>query len=84
MTTQGDDFLKKELDTAIAATGQHVDTGVCPAHDAIRQGVNVLLQCKRSEMDGSAPVSKTSVTLISSGVATGLLAFIELLKNLAK
>lgn len=81
--TQGDDFLKKELDTAISATAQHVDKGVCPAHDAIRQGVNVLLQCKRSEMDGTPAISKTSVTIISSGVATALLAVLELLKNLA-
>jgi hypothetical protein len=86
MTTQGDEFLKQEIDAAITKTSMHVDPKVCDAHEVlgvILGAVNVLCRCKKSEMEGASPVSKTSVTLISSGVATGLLAMLELLKTLA-
>jgi hypothetical protein len=83
--TQGDDFLKKELDQAIAATSRpECESGVCSSHDALRHGVNVLLLCKRSEMEGTPAVSKTGITLISSGVATAIMAIIEILKKVSE
>ena len=78
--TQGDDILMQELDTAIEATGKHVDEGVCKAHDGIRQGVNVLLRCKKSAMMGSPEIGAGKVSVIAGGIGAVLIGVVEAVK----
>jgi hypothetical protein len=82
MTTQGDEYLEQELETAIEATSKHMEEGVCKAHDGIRQGVNVLLRCKKSEMDGSPAMGGGKVSVIAGGIGAVLIGVVEAIKAL--
>ena len=50
MTSQGDEILRDEIDTAITANARPSNGEVCSSHDSLRLGVLVLLKCKRAEM----------------------------------
>jgi hypothetical protein len=54
MNDEGRVVLAKSLDDAIEATGHpSTDPNVCESHEGIRTGINVLLLCKREEMESA-------------------------------
>lgn len=73
MGSQGDAILRDELREAIEANLKPASNGVCPSHDAIRQGLVVLLKCKRAEMRGSGVGGKVGVGSMVLGLLYAIL-----------